>query len=91
MTNQLPCLDCLEAVIAVVQPMAPGMTDRDIADLILTVHRNPLDGPELLDSYRAANPSTPSSVWGSVWDVVKEAANVAGIITEIAGAIALIP
>lgn len=84
-------LESFEDVVGVILPIAPTMTERDVADLILTIHSDPTSGPEMLAAYQAADARVPPSAWATVWSVLQAAAGVASVITSIASAAALVP
>ena len=83
-------LETWQDVLDALMPLAPTLKEGDIKDIILTVHKDPSVGPDILACYKAAALQTPQSVWDEVWTVITTAANVAGIITSIAGAVELI-
>jgi hypothetical protein len=66
------------------------MSVQDIKDIILTVAKIPGAGPELLDSYKAANATIPPSFWDKAWQVIQTAATVAGVVTSIGGAVTML-
>jgi hypothetical protein len=81
-----PKLETWQDVLNALLPIAPTLKEADIRDIILTVHKDPSVGPDILACYKAAALQTPPSVWDEVWDVVTTAANVAGIIQTLYGA-----
>ena len=88
--SPMPKLESFEDVVSVLQPIAPNLSERNIKDLLLVVHQNPLAGPELLESYQAASPEVPTSVWSSIWSVLQAAAQVADVITSIGGVVTMV-
>jgi len=83
-------LTCLQDVCDLILPLAPSMGDQDIADLIITIHRDPTSGPDILNAYKAANPDVSESIWTQIYGYLTIAAGVASVITSIAGGISLI-
>ena len=82
-----PCLTCLQDVCDIVLPLAPSMQDRDIADLLRTIHADPSSGEDLLAAYKAADATVSPSVWSEVWLWLTRAATVASVISSIAAPI----
>ena len=83
-------LESLQDVVDQILPLAPEMTEKDISDLIYTIHLDPSSGPEILAAYQAANPPKPLNVRGLIWQILLDASSVASIITSIVGAVELI-
>jgi hypothetical protein len=83
-------LETLEDVTAFVLPIAPTMSEDDVKALIKTVHEDPTAGQDLLAAYQAASAETPPDVWAEIWNIIQQASNVAGIITSLYSAAALL-
>jgi hypothetical protein len=84
-------LASFQDVVDFVLPLAPTMTERDVADLIETIRENPAAGPDLLEAYKAAaDTTTPADVWDSIWAALQIAAKAASVVTSLAGAVSLL-
>ena len=80
-------LECFQDAVDAVALVAPSMPERDLADMIVTASEDQAAGRALLDCYAAAAAVTDPTVLSRIWVVVQQAANVAGVITSIVGAV----
>lgn len=77
-------------VVSNILPLAPGMVESDLKDIVLAVAANPAATDALEADYRAANAALGPDVLGIIWGIILEASQVAGIVTSLAGAVALV-
>lgn len=82
-------LTSFDDVVSQILPLAPSMTERDIADLLQAVAADPSAADVLEADYRAANASLGVNVLDTIWAILLEASQVAGIISSLAGVVAL--
>jgi hypothetical protein len=78
-------ITCFQDVIDQLLPLAPTLTEKDIADIVLTVYKDPSAGPDILAAYAAANVDNDPDWLVKVWGVVQEAASIASVISAIGG------
>jgi hypothetical protein len=85
-------LETFQDVVLAILPLAPTMSERDVADLLLCIHEDPSAGPDILSAYIAADAGPDGlSTFDEIWKILQIAATVAGVITSLAGAVELIP
>lgn len=83
-------LSSWDDVVSNILPLAPGMVESDLKDIVLAVAANPAATDALEADYRAANAALGPDVLGIIWGIILEASQVAGIVTSLAGAVALV-
>jgi hypothetical protein len=83
-------LESFQDVADQILPVAPGLTEDDVKDMLRAVARDPSAGPDILAAYQAAGTINGPDVLAAIWNVLQIAASVASIITEIGGAVALV-
>jgi len=78
-------IETFDDVCQVIVPLTVNISERDLRDIILTIHNDPSTASALEASYRAANADTPEGTVSKAWEVITAAASTASVITSLIG------